>query len=82
MIKNILNELNTLDNKVKSIMINGFKFSFLFTILSILILLFYKFYTFPVLYYCGTILFKTSVMFFVAFIVIGIGFDIIKKQMA
>ena len=81
MIRNILEKFNKLDNKVKHIMINGFKFSFIFTILSILILLIYKFYAVPILYYSGTILFKTSLMFFVDFIIIGIGFDKITKQM-
>lgn len=81
MIRNILEKFNNLDNKVKHIMINGFKFSFIFTILSILILLIYKFYAVPILYYSGTILFKTSLMFFADFIIIGIGFDKIAKQM-
>ena len=82
MIRNILEKFNNLDNKVKSIMINGFKFSFAFSILSILILLIYKFYAIPILYYSGIILFKTSLMFFSDFIILGIGFDTIKKQIA
>ena len=82
MIKMIINKLKNLDVKVKDIMINGFKFSFTFSIISMLILLVYNFYMLPILYYCGTILFKTSLMFFVDFIILGIGFDTIKKQMA
>ena len=82
MIKTIINKFNNLDNKVKDIMMKGFKFSFCFCIISILTLLIYKFYAMPILYYCGTILFKTSLMFFVDFIILGIGFDTIKKQMA
>ena len=82
MIKIIINKFKNLDNKVKSIMINGFKFSFYFTLLSALILIIYNIYSLPMLYYSGTILFKTSIMFFVDFIILGIGFDTIKKQMA
>ena len=82
MIKMILDKFKNLDNKVKSIMINGFKFSFVFCIISALILLIYNIYMLPILYSVGTILFKTSLMIFVDFIILGIGFDTIKKQMA
>ena len=69
-------------SEVKNIMMNGFKFSFIFCIISVLVLIIYNFYMLPILYYSGTILFKTSLMFFVDFIILGIGFDTIKKQMA
>ena len=82
MIKMIINKFKNLDDKVKNIMINGFKFSFIFCIISILILGIYNFYMLPTLYYSGTLLFKTSLMFFVDFLILGIGFDTIKKQMA
>lgn len=82
MLKAFKNLLKELDIKVKNIMLNGFKFSFLFCLFSTLILIIYEFYMLPVLYYSGIILFKTSLMFFVDFIILGIGFDKIKKQMA
>lgn len=82
MIKIIINKFNNLDDKVRTIMINGFKFSFVFCIISVLILCTYNFYMLPTLYYSGTLLFKTSLMFFVDFLILGIGFDTIKKQMA
>ena len=82
MIKMIINKFKDLDDKIKNIMLNGFKFSFAFCILSALILCIYNFYTLPIIYTCGTILFKTSLMFFADFIIIGFGFDTIKKQMA
>lgn len=82
MIGMIINKFKNLDNKVKKIMVNGFKFAFLFCIFSAIILLVYNFYSLPILYYVGTVLFKTSLMFFVDFLVLGIGFDTIKKQMA
>jgi len=81
MIKMIINKYKNIDDKVKSIMIKGFKFSFIFCIFSTLILAAYHLYMLPILYTCGTILFKTSVMLVVDFIVLGIGFDILKKQM-
>ena len=82
MIKNIIEKFKNLDNKVKDIMLKGFKFSFYFSIISIITLLIYKFHALPILYYSGLILFKTSLMFFADFIILGIGFDTIKKQMA
>ena len=82
MIKKIINKFKNLDDDVKNIMLNGLKFSFAFCIFSILILGTYNFYMLPILYYVGTTLFKTSLMFFVDFIVLAIGFDTIKKQMA
>ena len=81
MIKMVINKFKNLDDKVKKIMINGFKFSFIFLIISVLVLIVYKLYMLPVIYYCGTILFKTSLMFFVDFIIIGFGFDVLRKQM-
>ncbi len=82
MIKLIIDEYKNLDNKVKNIMVNGFKFSFLCLIISILVLGIYHLYMLPIIYNCGTILFKTSIMFIVDFIILGIGFDTVKKQMA
>lgn len=82
MIKLIMNKFNNLDKKVKKIMVNGFKFSFIFCIMSILVLLYYIFSNLPILYSAGTLLFKSSILFFVEFIIFGIGFDVIKKQMA
>lgn len=80
MFKTIINILKKLDIKVKNIMIKGFEFSFIFCIISALILLIYEFYMLPILYYSGLILFKTSIMFFTDFIILGIGFDKIIKQ--
>ena len=83
MIKMIVNKMKNLDHKVRKIMINGFKFAFAFCIFATSILAIYHyFYMQPILYYAGTILFKTSVMFFVDFLIMGFGFDTIKKQMA
>ena len=80
MMKLIINKFKTLDKQVQKIMIKGFKFSFIFCIFSTLLLLAYNFYLIPILYYSGTLLFKSSLMFFATFIMLGIGFDTIKKQ--
>lgn len=83
MVNYIINKFKNLDTKIKKIMQNGFKFSFGFCIFSIALLVIYNyFFMIPALYYSGTILFKTSLMFFVDFIILGFGFDSIKKQMA
>ena len=81
MIKMIIDKYKSIDNKVKKIMLSGFKFSFAFLILSVLVLGAYKFYMLPIIYICGPILFKTAIMFVVEFIILGIGFDTLKKQM-
>lgn len=81
MIKMIIDKFKNLDKKVKKIMNNGIKFSFAFCIFSSIILLVYLFYKLPIIYYSGLILLKTSFMFFAYFIILGIGFDTIKKQM-
>ena len=82
MIKMIIDKFKNLDEKVKKIMINGIKFSFIFCIFSSVVLLSYLLYKNPIIYYSGFILLKTSFMFFSYFIILGIGFDTIKKQMA
>ena len=83
MINIIKNCFKNLDDKIKTIMKHGFKFSFAFCIFSTIILAIYTYlYMSPMLYYCGTILFKTSIIFFSSFVILGIGFDTMKKQMA
>lgn len=81
MIKIIIDKYKNIDEKVKKIMVNGFKFSFAVIILSALILSLYRIYLMPIIYLCGTILFKSAIMFIVDFIILGIGFDTLKKQM-
>ena len=79
----IINKFKNLDNTVLNLMEKGFKFSFIVYIISALILLAYQtILKIPNLFYIGTTLFKTSLMFFGDFIICGIAFDTIKKQMA
>jgi hypothetical protein len=82
MFKVIKEKFKNIDKSVKNIMLKGIKFSFAFCIFSAIILLVYNFYMLPIIYYSGTILFKTSLMFISYFIVLGVCFDTIKKQMA
>ena len=82
MFKVIKEKFKNIDKSVKNIMLKGIKFSFAFCIFSAIVLLVYNFYMLPIIYYSGTILFKTSLMFIYYFIVLGVGFDTIKKQMA
>ena len=81
-INKILENFNDISDDVKNIMRNGFKFSFVLIIISTITLLTYNLSFIPIFYYCGTILFKSSLMFFADFIIMGFGFDKIKKQMA
>ena len=81
MINFIINKFKNIDLKVKNIMKYGFIFSLLFCFISILVLYTYhQIYTIPLLFTIGTILFKTSLMFFVDFTICGMAFDSIKKQ--
>ena len=82
MINKILDSYRNIDDYIKKIMINGFRFSFVIIILSSIIMITYILTLIPVLYYCGTLLFKSSLMFFADFLIMGFGFDTIKKQMA
>ena len=50
MIKMIIDKFKNLDEKVKKIMINGIKFSFIFCIFSSVVLLTYLLYKNPIIY--------------------------------
>ena len=82
MIKEIQKLWNELDLEVKQITKNGMLFSILFGLFAASILITYHFYLLPILYVIGTILLKTSFLFLATFIILGVGFDKIKKQMA
>ncbi len=82
MINTIINKAKNLDLQIKHIMKYGFIFSLLFCLLATLILYTYHaIYTIPIIFTVGTILFKASIMFFADFIICGVAFDTIKKQM-
>ena len=80
MFNTIVNIFTNLDIKIKNIMKKGFLFSFMFCIFSVIILfLYHSFNTYPILFSIGSILFKTSLMFFTDFIICGVAFDKILK---
>lgn len=79
--KQILLEFKSMDNTIISLMKYGIKFSFGLTIFSSLILLIYDFlFTYPIIYYAGFSLFKTSLFFISSFIAFSFAFNKIKKD--
>lgn len=80
MLNKIIITFKKLDIQIKNIMKYGFIFSFVFCLFSILILyIYHKFITYPSLFLIGTILFKTSLMFFADFIICGLSFNKLIK---
>ena len=80
--KKILESFKNLEKLTYKIMKNGFKFCFILTLISIIILLTYEFvFTIPNLYYIGISLFRLSLIFAIEFIVCGFVVDGIKKQL-
>lgn len=82
MVNYIIKCFRNLDKEIKSLMMKGLFFSLCYCALSSVFLIVYHFFLFPFCYHWGTILFKSSLTIGSSFIVIGIGFDKIKKQMA
>lgn len=81
MIKILIDKVKNLDKKIKKIMNVGFNFSFMLTILACLSLFTYNnFYNFPILFYVGISLFRTSLMFACTFFICALGFDTINKE--
>lgn len=69
------------DKKVYSIMINGFKFSAIILIVSLYILLLYKFYPIShILFQSGLLLFKVGLNFAISFYICGIVVDSLLKK--
>ena len=82
MLNMIKDKFNNLEKNIIKIMKCGIEFSFGICIISMLILIIYQsFFATPDLYYIGLILFKTSLIFIIQFIICGFAFDTIKKQM-
>lgn len=81
MIKIFINTYKNLEDKTIKILKNGLKFSFIICLLSILILLTYIFFfTYPILYYIGLLMFQSSLSFAIEFIICAIVVDSIKKN--
>lgn len=81
--KQILLEFKNLDNTIINLMRSGIKFSFLLIIFASIILLTYDFlFTYPIIYYAGFSLFKTSLFFIAGFIIFGFAFNKIKAEIS
>ncbi|MBR6504257.1 MAG: hypothetical protein IKT41_00810 [Clostridia bacterium] len=82
MIKKLKEKFNNIDKKVLKVMHIGFKCCLILSFTACFILLTYQYnLKSPDLYYSGLLLFKTSLFFFVDFIVCGFAVDIIRKEM-
>ena len=72
----IIENFKHLNNTTYKIMMNGFKFCFILSIISCIIMLAYIFmHTSPSIYYIGFNLLKSSICFAVEFIICGIVVD-------
>lgn len=81
--RSILLEFKNLDNTIINLMKSGIKFSFLLIIFASIILLTYDFlFTYPIIYYAGFSLFKTSLFFMVGFVIFGFAFNKIKSEIS
>ena len=74
-------DIKNIDKKVISLMVNGFKFSSLILIISLYILLLYKFNPIShILFESGLLLFKASLMYAISFFICGFFVDQILKK--
>ena len=81
MIKELINNIKSIDKKILGIMISGLKFSFIICVISCAIALYYISNPIShIVYNSGIILFKTGLTFASAFFVCGFAIDKIKKQ--
>lgn len=81
-VQQFIQEMKSLDKKILLLIKKGFLFSFLLCLFSIFLLVAYETSSpIPILYYTGISLFKTSLMFGVTFLICGIGFNTIQKEM-
>lgn len=80
LINTLISTIKNLDKKVYEVMINGLKFSFILCLISTYILLSYIQYGIPLVFYIGISLFKTALSFGVTFLIFGISFNTVKKE--
>ena len=77
----LLLEFKNIDINITNLMRRGIKFSFLLIIFASIILLTYDFlFTYPIIYYAGFSLFKTSLFFMAGFIIFGFALNKIKAE--
>ena len=77
-----LKDIKNIEKDILKIMYKGFNYCFLLTIISSLVLLYYILNPVSyIIYDCGIILFKTSLLFFVFFFISGIITNNVKKEL-
>ena len=76
-----LDKIKNLDIVIIKIIKIGFIICSILTLVSVILLFTYHFYSRPNLFYIGIELLKNALMFFSMFLIFGIGFDTIKKEM-
>jgi len=81
-INKLLNIIKNFDKNISKIVQFGFIFCFILCMIAVSILFTYEsIYSLPILFYIGYSLFKSSLMFSVTFLICGISFDKIKKEL-
>ena len=80
-VKEIIEELKKIDKKVNKIMLNGIKFSFVFCLIASLVLGTYCENFNPISYNIGISLLKSGVLFIVTFVICGVAFNKIVKDL-
>ena len=73
-------KIKNIDNRIYTIMKNGIKFSFVFCLIASLVLVTYIENYNPHIYSIGVELFKSGLFFFSAFIMCGVAFNKIIKD--
>ena len=80
MLKRFVNLFSQIDLPILKVIRSGFRFSFFVCLISILLLeIYHSFYISYTLYEGALILFRTGLMFAIAFLICGIGVDTIKN---
>lgn len=80
LINALISTIKNLDKKIYKVMINGFKFSFVLCLIATYILLSYKLYGMPFMFYIGISVFKAALTFGVTFFICGICFNTVIKE--
>ena len=81
LLKQFISEFHNISTPFKRVMVKGFHFCFLLSILSAFFLTVYlTMYSSPSVFYIGLSLFKTSTMLAAIFLVFGIAFQHIQNQ--
>ena len=78
--KLFISKYKNMDTSIHKVCLNGFKFCLVLSLISALILSTYITIHNPTLFYLGISLFKSTLFFFVFFIICAIAVDTIRKE--